>query len=316
MELRNTRAAIQRPLFPRWLCFLQDQGGVKVARVDQPDTWPRKAKRVQHPDYLFVAYTSKQFKHDSTEDMYALDDIAEAATRHAGLDAYWLGSSCIDETDDSEDQVYWISDIVRSAHITCMAIGPSDATSGIKDTDLMRNWGSRIWTFPEVLLSRAHQPILVVRRGDLGNIEHLHRTQFPAKVWDDDGESRRLIDHFNGTLHMSNLELMTTALQCLRRRSTTDQHFNGDHSYALMGLVNIRPRPIWADSAFQAFARLSLVNNSEKLLERLICILPRRADQEWWDMNDAFSVNLWDIYPSVQIAGEKRLSKPTLNICS
>ncbi|KAL1632650.1 hypothetical protein SLS58_011357 [Diplodia intermedia] len=297
--------AIDRPIFPRWLCFLEkDKGFSKLARVDEPETWPCKLKEGQLPKYLFVAYTSEQFSLESDDDMQALDDIADAATRYAGLDAYWLGSSCIDQTDDAEDQVYWISDIVRSAALTCMAIGPSKATSGMEDADMMKEWGSRIWTFPEVLLSRAHQPILEVRRGNLDDddIERLPLTQFPAKVWNDGGESRRLIDHFNGTLHMNNLELMTTALQCLHKRSTASQHFNGDHSYALMGLVNIRPRPIWADSAFQAFARLSLANNSEKLLERLICVLPRRTDQEWWDMSDAFSVNLWDIYPSVQIA--------------
>ncbi|KAL1614939.1 hypothetical protein SLS54_009388 [Diplodia seriata] len=221
-----------------------------------------KTQDGQLPEYLFVAYTSKQFNHKSVDDMKALHDIAKAATRHAGLDAYWLGSSCMNETDNAEDQLYWISDIVRSAALTCMAIGPSDPTRRTQDADMMKEWGSRIWTFPEILLSRAHLPILKVRRGDLDNIEELPLTQFPAKVWND-----------------------------------------GDYSYVLMGLVNIRPRPIWADSAFQAFARLSLANNSEKLLERLICVLPRRADQEWWDMSDAFSVNLWDIYPSVQIAG-------------
>lgn len=313
MAPRNTRETTPRPLFPKWLCFLENAGekdspnhGVKVARVDQPDTWPHGVKHVKHPEYLFVAYTSEQFRHSSDEDMQALDEIAETATRKAGLDAYWIGSTCFRDDDDAEDQVYWISDIVRCATLTCMAIGPSEVTRGKEGADMMREWGSRIWTLPEVLLSRSNRAIVVVQRGDLDNMQLLPRTQFPAKVWDDGDESRRLVDHFEGTLHMSNLELMTTALQCLHRRTTRNKYFNGDHSYALMGLANIRPRPIKTDSAFQAFARLSLANNGEKLLERLICILPEQPDQEWWAMNDAFSVSLWDIYPSIQVAGERR----------
>lgn len=54
---------------------------------------------------------------------------------------------------------------------------------------------------------------------------------------------------------MSQLELVTLALECLHKRETT-QYLRGDHSYALMGLLRIRPKIDPSDSAFQAFARL------------------------------------------------------------
>jgi hypothetical protein len=77
----------------------------------------------------------------------------------------------------------------------------------------------------------------------------------------------------------------------------------GDHAYALMGLLLIRPTVDNTDSSFQAFARLSLANDSDKLLERLMCFLPKTQDQHWAAVSDAYGVKLWDIYPTCQIAG-------------
>ena len=54
---------------------------------------------------------------------------------------------------------------------------------------------------------------------------------------------------------------------------------------------------------FQAFARLSLENNSDRLLERLICLLPPRRSAPWHDWSDAWpGVKLWDIEPITQVA--------------
>lgn len=119
---------------------------------------------------------------------------------------------------------------------------------------------------------------------------------------------------------LSQLELVTLALECLHNRGTTE-HLPGDHSYALMGLLRVRPQIDRTDSAFQAFARcvlpqlrslfalltshrLSLANGSDQLLERLICMLPKHPDQPWHSMDDAYNAKLWDILPQdVGIAG-------------
>ena len=78
---------------------------------------------------------------------------------------------------------------------------------------------------------------------------------------------------------------------------------NRDLSYALTGLLRMRPDIDSSDSAFQAFARLSLANDSDMLLGRLMCTLPKTAEQDWGNMTDAWDVNLWDIYPRCQVAG-------------
>jgi hypothetical protein len=76
-----------------------------------------------------------------------------------------------------------------------------------------------------------------------------------------------------------------------------------------MGLLRRRPRfeldskSEDKDSAFQALARLSLANDNDMLLERLICLLPREPEQDWYSVKDAYKSKLWDIYPSCQIAG-------------
>lgn len=64
----------------------------------------------------------------------------------------------------------------------------------------------------------------------------------------------QLIDHYEGNLILNQLELVTLALECLHKRDTS-QYLPGDHSYALMGLLRIRPQIDPTDSAFQAFAR-------------------------------------------------------------
>jgi len=76
-----------------------------------------------------------------------------------------------------------------------------------------------------------------------------------------------------------------------------------------MGLLRRRPKfeldskSENKDSAFQALARLSLANDNDMLLERLMCLLPRDPEQDWYSVKDAYGSKLWDIYPSCQIAG-------------
>jgi hypothetical protein len=159
-----------------------------------------------------------------------------------------------------------------------------------------------MWTFPEVLLAPSGKPILVYPRGKEHSSFEVAKNQFAAQVWGDSAISRQLIDHYEGNLILSRLELVTLALSCLNSRETSE-YLPGDHAYALMGLLRRRPMVDSTDSAFQAFARLSLANDSDRLLERLICTLPVSPSEPWFSMDDAYGVKLWDIDPSVQISG-------------
>jgi hypothetical protein len=215
--------------------------------------------------------------------MLALHQIAEAAARNAGVPAYWVGCSCMPEPENMEEdvnpltclllfyeeswqsanlltllKVYRIGDVIRGAHSMIIAVGrPSNGMGAITTTDeMLQQWGKRVWTFPEVLLSPAGKDIKVYTRGtDLMSPIPLAKNQFAARVWKNDALiARQLVDHYEGSLILNRLELVTLALECLQKRETT-QYFPGDHSYALMGLLRIRPKVDGTDSAFQAFAR-------------------------------------------------------------
>lgn len=137
-----------------------------------------------------------------------------------------------------------------------IVVGPSMyQTTGGMSRDSLQQWGSRIWTFPEVLLSPG-EAILVYDRADhLGKPQMISKNQIASRLWPQDAEtSRQLIDHYLGTIHLSRIELSVLALKCLYARETTEK-FKGDHAYALMGLLRMRPQIDKKDSQFQAFAR-------------------------------------------------------------
>jgi hypothetical protein len=140
-----------------------------------------------------------------------------------------------------------------------IAVGQSKGKAALshETTDtLLAQWGTRMWTFPEVLLSPGQSIPVYTRGSNLRNPLIVSKNQFAGRVWGElDGtQSRQLIDHYLGNLGMSHLELAVTALKCLYDRDTTE-HLPGDQAYALMGLLRMRPQIDQTDTPFQAFAR-------------------------------------------------------------
>jgi hypothetical protein len=283
----------QRPLRPRQLCVLREDDGIEIVDVEE---WESSYGNL---NYLFICYTAEQF--DTNEELDELHRIAEAATRKAGVNAYWVGCSCMPQDSLVED-VYRISDVVRGAHAVVVIIGPSH-DSGPEASAMLRNLGSRMWTFPEVLLASSKHPILVYMRDrDTDTFWTLSKLDFAKEAWGDALVSRQLIDHYEGSIILSPLELVCIALKCFPTRNTVE-YCQGDLSYALMGLLRRRPKVHEADSAFEAFCRLSLVNDSDQLIERLICMLPQDNNQDWHEIKDFWNSQLWDIQPLCQVVG-------------
>ena len=293
---------MERILGPRELCFLPESGENNGFAIPRP-----VEAYEQHTQYVFIGYTAEQFSHDSPEDMEVLDLIAARAAREAGVPAYWVASCCMSaDPDELVNDVFRISDVMRGAHSLAIAIGPSRVR--IMDDvnsreEMLRIWGERMWTLPEALLCPS-ETIKVYTRGR-DNYEpawSISKKHFAAIVWNDPLVSRQLVDHFVNNLELSRLELVTIAFGCLSGRKT-HRKFPGDVSYALMGLVRRRPVVEPRDSEFTAFARLSLANDSDCLLERLVCIQPKTPLGDWDDMEDAWDAKLWDIIPHCQVAG-------------
>jgi len=305
-KTQTTHAVAERPLYPRRLCFLKDKSdpnsGITLYDVD---TWMTKHNLVEHEmQYVFVAYTTNQFSHHDPEDIKGLHNIAKQAAIDAGVGAYWIGASCMsDNEEELEEDVFRISDVIRAAHSVVIAIKASSNDAGTTDR-LLKDWGKRMWTLPEALLSPKEQPLRIYwhSRGTPKLVKEVYKKNLAALLWDDSSMTRQLVDHYEGNLTLSRLELVILALGCLSNR-TTSRYLNGDVAYVLMGLLRQRPVVDRTDSEFQAFARLSLANDSDSLLERLICLLPSAPSQQWYRTEDAYNVNLWDIQHTCQVAG-------------
>ena len=287
----------ERPVEPKFLCFLKKTKGMEIRTVSQ---WKEETR--DEATYLLVSYTSEQFRTD--EEKLFLHDVGERAARAAGVRGYWVGCSCLGSTEqEREDNVWRISDIVRGARSLIIAVSNPDGTedAGV-DKRALHQWGTRVWTLPEVLLIPSNSDILVyARNANMDAPRTVHKRNF-ATLWEDAPISRELIDHYEGNLILSSLELVTIALRCLHNREK-GSYLPGDIAYALMGLLRRRPTIVKTDTAFQAFARLSLANDNDLLLERLICILPSTPSQPWHELEDQWGVSLWDVIPSTQVCG-------------
>lgn len=282
----------------------------------------------------------------SRSDADALHEIARQAAHDARVPAYWTDQCCMstDRKEFSQD-IYGICDVVRGAEKIVIVVGRSKTDrlpTSVTTLDLLKEWGSRMWTWPEILLAQPGKKITVYTRGapqESQSVE-MSKLSFTRQVFTDAPIVRYLVDHFDGTLVLSPLELVVLALECLTDRVIhgTTPFAPGDLSYALMGLLRQRPTTDDQDTAFQAFARLSLANDSNRLLERMICLLPlareenstsatneqdaslSAADREraaerakvvekqkklhyWTNMDDHWGAKLWDVEPQCQVAG-------------
>ncbi|KAL8832585.1 MAG: hypothetical protein Q9170_004829 [Blastenia crenularia] len=303
---------IERFSEPGWLCLANDMKTIKVA------DWREKHGYGVTLDYIMISYTGVQFAtglDKPMQDRVALHRIGQNAARLAGVEAYWLDFECLGPDEEHEENAWRISDVVRGAFRMIIAIGgPVDAVEEDQlPYNLVRAWGNRVWTLPELLLTPGHNDLWIYtinRNLDpttqldqcLNTLPKQITLRNFSRYWEDHEIIAQLIDHYESSVILSPLELITTALKCLEVRHIT-QHLPGDLSYSLMGLLRRRPNAQKSDSGFQAFARLSLANDSNMLLERLICLLPQSPYAPWYSFHDHWDASLWDIYPRTQVCG-------------
>ena len=290
---------LERLIEPDVLYLAKDQ-----RKIDVPE-WRRKNGREAKLSYIFISFSGQQFK--TLADIYYLHAVGKHAAQNAKVQAYWVSCSCLGDLGKNPERLYTICDIVRGCFdlVIVVANQPSNAQQGA-----LKEWGDRIWTLPEMLLTPGMEEITVYTKSpglDMGQTDlnectsRRTRREFPG-LWDDAPVVGQLVDHLEGSVVMSPLELTTTILKCLQGRKTI-QYSKGDRSYSLMGFLRQRPSVCFDDSEFQAFARLSLANDSNLLLERLICLLPRQHTDPWYSMDDVWNASLWDIYPNTQVCG-------------
>ncbi|OJD31333.1 3-hydroxyisobutyrate dehydrogenase protein [Diplodia corticola] len=290
-------------------------------------------------EFVFVSYTRMQFRVNTEKEIsewgYETDEereknrqIAERdratllgwgieAARAANISAFWLDFECLRDDDgearssSSTDDVYLICDVVRAAHSMIIAVGPpvwdrlenkEEPYSPQNETRWLRQWGSRLWTLPELLLCPGEFRVKLYSNalGGPSQPKSMAKRNFAERAWDDAQAVVQLLDHFEGSAILGSLQFISIALDCFSRRKT-DQFVKADIVYALMGLLNKRLQANKEDTGFQAFARLSLANDSDQLLERVLCMLPPSPQAPWYIIRDAYGANLWDLKPNCEI---------------
>ena len=292
------------------------------------DDWDEKGQ------YVFVSYTRKQFCTYSCEeikgweaptteeqrkirrfqesncdaDRNQLLDIGIQAALDAGVKAFWIDVYCIPDAEAQMDS-HRICDVARGSK--CMVIALQDKVKSRAERrrpqtmdDLLRNWSARVWTLPEMLLAPTSYDLKIYHaqgKAIVTDIVPKRNMAARAYVGKDAMLVRQLVDHFEASQQLTLVELLTIGLECLVGRKYSER-LRADPVYALMAMVRRRPIPNEEDTLFEAFAKLSLLNDSNSLLERLICILPHRRGEPWYKLEDFWGAKLWDIEPTVQVS--------------
>ncbi|KAK2759581.1 hypothetical protein CKAH01_16657 [Colletotrichum kahawae] len=243
------------------------------------------------------------------------------AARRVRKRAFWLDFECVRNDDgiarstSSSEDVYKICDIVQAAHSMIIAIGPtaSEKVASLmageqsptyhreQVTPWLRQWGSRLWTLPQLLLCPAEYRIRLYVSGDSSEPKAMAKRNFADRAWNDAEAVKELVNHFEGSAILTSSNLIEAALRCFATRQT-DQFSQGDIAYAIMGLFpsRLRPHVKKEDTGFQAFAKLSLANDSGAFLDRLICLSPP-ANAPWYDTQDQWGVILGEMQPLARV---------------
>lgn len=291
----------KRLLRPRQLIVLND-GKWIVDSNPSPDR-----------QYVFISWTWSAF---STKDVDGKDDgsglekacfMAEDMTVKAGFDAYWLDKKCNapeTEHDLLTADVNRMCDVIRGSRFVALLL-PDNASSR------MEEWSQRMWTLPEGLLAPGDIHICTWLGKDNYQVTIRSKVEITSQHWKDESDEaseRILAEHYAGTLTLSRLELMSIAITALSHRVTSKDFTGADMAYALMGLLHYRIEPDPSDDIFQVVARLSLANDNDRLIERLVAMFPAPTDNirklfEVLGEVDQYNTHLWDVEPRCEVVG-------------
>jgi len=297
-----------RLLRPRQLVVLTDS------------QWVLDSNPSRRLPYIFISYTNEHFHTDTSEDgRQSVEHMAQAKAQEAGLQAYWLDFRCRAPASDPDlltADVHRLCDVIRGARGICVVLPDSSIES-------KRVWGSRMWTLPEALLSSRPD----IKFCSPQKTETLSKLDMTDEVWDDgdpdDGDNqptRLLAEHYSNVLTLGRLELFSVALEALAHRYQRKALTNADLAYALMGLLHYRIQMRQSESLFQGLARLSLANDSDRLVERMVCMFPNPNQQQEnlflaLVERDQFQTHLWDVEPLCQVAGVGEDREVILDSC-
>ncbi|KAL9085231.1 MAG: hypothetical protein Q9165_007665 [Trypethelium subeluteriae] len=295
---------LNRRLRPTRLNILTETEHGWTSDKEDMEQWRKKNETNTDPQYVFIAYTRDQFQSDN--DFNQLHKLATIAALDAGFRAFWLDTDCVNPGDQTD--LYRVADYVRQSASVVIIRGPQPCRDQLEH---VKYKADELREMLRELLLAPNSIISVYTKG-MDDPERIPKTQIADIAWEDAARSGDLVNHFQNNIQLSRLELISIALVCFHNRKLSREtgdpnhkggpKFKGDRAYALAGLLRSRPLADESDSEFQAFARLSLINESDRILERFLCLYPTSLNASWQSMEDAWNVPLWDVYPTCQIS--------------
>lgn len=347
----NPQSTITKLTIPRLLVVWNPDKGEKGEWETKETAKLRDEKTGMLPPYIFLSFSRSNYPADDDvlkPFFYSIvqsildNENANRDPKEPRVEAFWVDTNCVSHASPAEHtrDVNTICDAVRCAKRVYILL-PNDKPKE------KRSWGKRIWTLPEVLLAadRIRYCITpsweidqavpnVFRDVSLTDMYQSFWPQLPAVHQASAGEGHgerhedaicHLIDHYTNRTKLSDLQLFTFVIQALAQLTTgpdIEGHTTTSMAYAAMGLMSYRLTPDESDSTFQAIARLSLVNDSNQLLERLLCLWPYPAEQppspggekSQASANsiallrniadqDQYATHLWNIQPLCDVVG-------------
>ena len=269
--------------------------------------------------YIFISYANIHFHTDTSEEgRQEIKRMAAYAAGKAGCSACWLDFECRapQQGELLTSDVNRMCDVIRGAERVVVMLPDQQNKPNPKTMDeLLEEWGNRMWTLPEGLLAPGDVHFCQSRGTAEPQITALHKTELSDRAWKDtdveDPPTRILAECYQGNLDLSRLELFSTALTALGDREPGNLFTDADIAYALMGLLHFRIEPDETDSIFQAIARLSLANDNDRLIERMVCMYPKDTSSfrnlfKTLSHKDQYETRLWDITPLCQVVGGRR----------
>ncbi|KAI0873098.1 hypothetical protein GGS24DRAFT_517910 [Hypoxylon argillaceum] len=255
------------------------------ARIIRPSKLYISDDPPKNLQYVFISYAAASFKIDNSDGKALVRAMAQVAALRAECTAYWVDTDCIDTADSAQRDasIYRMCNVIRGSKKVIIIL-PDNSVEARK------TWGSRMWTLPEALLAPGSEITFLARVEDEYEERRLSLVEMTGEIWDDSqhahnqaaedhSPTRLLAEHFAGELALSRIELFVTAR-------------NDD------------------DTPFQSLAQLSLSNDSDRLVERMVSLLHQHPPPDdnfnpFYRLAkaDDFSTRLWDIQPTCYIVG-------------
>ncbi|KIN93330.1 hypothetical protein M404DRAFT_1009027 [Pisolithus tinctorius Marx 270] len=336
-DFSATVKSITHALRPRRLAIYDESGWYLCDNPDIIINYRYVAVSYRQSDVFQRGFDDEGKKREEEQKKQFIESI-RSTTLQCRLQAYWLDLECLGETtEDKNIDLYRISDIYRGAVFTLITLRKSDDQHSIES---WRSWGSRVWTFPEALLSGE----LRYRIGLDGPVTPITLHELANKAYEYYSEETAIVNAYGGKDRLDRLEHLTRLKAAIwrrgsaalpkardreKRRPQTAQQpqlqqtgspnlsYPAERVYALMGFFEHRIMPSILETELQALARLSMANDSDRMAERMVSMLPQDIQPQacWYADDDQYGSELWDIEPEVNVAGVTERGALVLDGC-